>query len=96
MTDNLDDDILREIGFTKYDDLKAFLQKLKDFSATLNTVEKKVFRANLSTCAEAVLTFSFEVTQEQLSAYIKGAEPGCDDFSCCINGTGHSKGGKRQ
>ncbi len=89
MKKNRDEEILQEIGLSDLE-LRGFLHKLKAFAGTLTPAERKVLRANLSDCEEAVETFNISVTQMELRKFIKLRQPDCEDFTCCVNGTGNS------
>ena len=98
MMNKLDDQILAGIGFSSYDDLKTFFLKLKTFFDTLTPTEQKVLRANMPTCEDAARTFTFQVSEAQLRAFIEAREPAASHFVCCIDGTDdnrHKGGGSK-
>ena len=87
MTGDLDDELLREIGFATQDELKTFLQKVNSFFETLTAAEKKVFRATMTDCVDAARTFKRKVTAEELHKFIQGKGPDTAEMTVCIHST---------
>jgi hypothetical protein len=94
MTGDLDEELLREIGFTTQGELKTFLQKVNSFFDTLTTAEKKVFRATMTDCVDAARTFKRKVTAEELTTFIRSKGPDVAEMTVCIHSTvtKHKKG----
>ena len=86
MANKLDDELLQEIGFVSDNELKAFLQKMNQFFLTLTPTEKKVLRATLRDCPEAVRSFHVKVTLDQLREFMKNREPQDAEFTTCVLG----------
>lgn len=87
MTGDLDDELLREIGFATQAELKTFLQKVNSFFETLTAAEKKVFRATMTDCVDAARTFKRKVTAEELHKFIQGKGPDAAEMTVCIHST---------
>ena len=87
MTGDLDDELLREIGFATQDELKTFLQKVNSFLDTLTAAEKKVFRATMTDCVDAARTFKRKVTAEELTKFIRTKGPDAAEMIVCIHST---------
>ncbi len=94
MTGDLDDELLREIGFATQGELKTFLQKVNSFFDTLTAAEKKVFRATMTDCTDAARTFKRKVTAEELTTFIRSKGPDAAEMTVCIHSTvtKHKKG----
>lgn len=94
MTGDLDDELLREIGFATQDELKTFLQKVNSFFDTLTAAEKKVLRATMTDCVDAARTFKRKVTAEELRTFIQTKGPDHAEMTICIHSTviKHKKG----
>jgi hypothetical protein len=91
MKRDLNDELLREIGFSTHDELKTFLQKVNSFFDTLTTAEKKVLRATLTDCVDAAKTFTTKVTAQELRAFIQSKEPDGAEVILCVHTTIRSR-----
>jgi hypothetical protein len=87
MTGDLDDELMREIGFATQDELKTFLQKVNSFFETLTVAEKKAFRATMTDCVDAARTFKRKVTAEELTKFIRAKGPDAVEMTICIHST---------
>jgi hypothetical protein len=87
MTGDLDEELLREIGFATQDELKTFLQKVNSFFDTLTVAEKKVLRATMTDCVDAARTFKKKVTAEELHKFIQSKGPDAAEMTVCIHST---------
>ena len=91
MKRDLNDELLREIGFPTHDELKTFLQKVNSFFDTLTTAEKKVLRATLTDCVDAAKTFTTKVTPQELRAFMQNREPDGAEVTVCVHTTIRSR-----
>ena len=87
MTNGGEDEILHEIGLSE-EKLRTYLRKLNEFYDSLTAGEKKVLRASLPSCAQAVRSFRTDVTREQLRNFIRERAPARAHFTCGVNGVG--------
>jgi hypothetical protein len=87
MTGDLDNELLREMGFATQDELKTFLQKVNSFFDTLTAAEKKVFHATMTDCTDAARTFKRKVTAEELTKFIRSKGPDTAEMTVCIHST---------